>query len=58
MKPTPDLDALARRLCESRRGSGSYDRKGCKRAHWLRLAGGLHREALEYFASLLTVREA
>lgn len=36
------LEALARQLCETRRGAGAYDRKGCKRAHWRRLVKELH----------------
>lgn len=36
--PHAQLEALARQLCETRRGAGAYDRKGCKRAHWRNLA--------------------
>ena len=36
--PHAQLEALARLLCETRRGAGAYDRKGCKRAHWRKLA--------------------
>ena len=35
--PHAQLEALARQLCEARRGVGAYDRKGCKRAHWRRV---------------------
>jgi hypothetical protein len=36
--PFAKLEAMARELCESRRGKGAYDRKYCKRAHWRKLA--------------------
>ena len=28
------LESLAREICDSRNGSGHYDAKGTKRAHW------------------------
>lgn len=40
--PHAQLEALARQLCEGRRGVGAYDRKGCKRAHWRKTAQRLH----------------
>lgn len=36
--PFAKLEAVARELCEGRRGKGAYDRKYCKRAHWRKLA--------------------
>lgn len=36
--PHVQLEALARQICEGRRGAGAYDRKGCKRTHWRNLA--------------------
>lgn len=36
--PFAKPEAMARELCESRRGAGAYDHKGCKRAHWRKLA--------------------
>ena len=36
------LDRIARQLCESRRGTGAYDRKGCRRSIWLRRAAVMH----------------
>jgi hypothetical protein len=36
--PFAKLEAMARELCESRRGAGAYDRKYCKRAHWRKRA--------------------
>lgn len=40
--PHDQLEALARQICEGRRGEGAYDRKGCKRAHWRKCAMALH----------------
>lgn len=40
--PHAQLEALARQICEGRRGEGAYDRKGCKRAHWRERAMALH----------------
>jgi hypothetical protein len=36
------LESLARQVCEGRRGAGSYDRKGCKRAHWRKRAQAMY----------------
>lgn len=42
--PHAQLEALARQLCEARRGAGAYDRKGCKRAYWRKLAQSYRKE--------------
>lgn len=40
--PHAQLEALARQICEGRRGEGAYDRNGCKRAHWRKRAQAMY----------------
>jgi hypothetical protein len=52
--PHAQLEALARQICEGRRGEGAYDRKGCKRAHWRELA--MRAEAKSFTSFVQTLK--
>jgi len=42
-----ELESIARQMCESKRGTGAWDRPRCKRTHWRRRALPLAQVAAE-----------